>query len=183
MVREDRVELSNGQAIEAGLVVLGVGVSPRTALAEGCGLAIDNGVVVDEVLRTSAPNIYAAGDIARYPDPFSGERARIEHWVLAERQGQSVAREMLGIGQTFRDVPFFWSQHYDAVISYVGHAPSWDGLEIRGDLDARNACAIYSREGRVVAVATIGRDRLSLAVEAAFEQGDRASLEFLLRTQ
>jgi 3-phenylpropionate/trans-cinnamate dioxygenase ferredoxin reductase subunit len=182
-IREDRVELSNGQSIEAELVVLGVGVAPRTALAESSGLAVDNGVIVDESLRTSAPDIYAAGDIARYPDPISGERVRIEHWVLAERQGQSVARAMLGIGRAFRDAPFFWSQHYDAVISYVGHASSWDGLEIRGDLAARNGCAIYRKKGRVIAVATIGRDRVSLAVEAALERGDTSALESVLETQ
>lgn len=182
-IREDRVELSDGQSIDAELVVLGVGVSPRTALAEGCGLTVDNGVIVDDNLRTSASDIYAAGDIARYPDPFSGERVRIEHWVLAERQGQAVARAMLGIGHAFRDVPFFWSQHYDATISYVGHASSWDGIEIRGDLAARNACAIYRRNGRSIAVATIGRDHVSLEVEAALEQGDTAALESVLQAQ
>jgi len=138
---------------------------------------------VDETLRASAGDIYAAGDIARYPDPISGERVRIEHWALAERQGQAVARAMLGIGRAFRDVPFFWSQHYDAVISYVGHASSWDGLEIRGDLAARDASAIYRKSDRAIAVATIGRDRMSLAVEAAFEQGHAAALESVLQTQ
>jgi apoptosis-inducing factor 3 len=152
-------------------------------LAENCGLTVNDGVVVDEYLRTSAFDIYAAGDIARYPDPISGEPVRIEHWVVAERQGQAVARAMLGIGHGYRDVPFFWSQHYDAVISYVGHASSWDGFEIRGDLEARNACAIYRRNGRVIAVATIGRDRVSLAVEAALEQGDTAALESALQAQ
>jgi 3-phenylpropionate/trans-cinnamate dioxygenase ferredoxin reductase subunit len=183
VIRDDQIELSDGESIAAELVILGVGVAPRTALAENCGLTVDNGVIVDKYLRTSAADIYAAGDIARYPDPISGERVRIEHWVLAERQGQAVARAMLGIGHSFRDVPFFWSQHYDAVISYVGHATSWDGLEIRGDLDARNACAIYRRNSRVVAVATVGRDRVSLAVESALEQGDTAALESVLQIQ
>ncbi len=182
-IREDRVELSDGQSIEAELVVLGVGVAPRTALAESCRLAVDNGVIVDENLRTTARDLYAAGDIARYPDPFSGERIRIEHWAAAERQGQAVARAMLGIGRAFRDVPFFWSQHYDVAISYVGHTSSWDGLEIRGDLAARDACAIYRKAGRVIAVATIGRDRVSLAVEAALERGDTAALESVLQKQ
>jgi len=182
-IREDRVELGDGQSIEAELVVLGVGVSPRTALAEGCKLTVDNGVLVDENLRTSSHDIYAAGDIARYLDPYSGERVRIEHWVVAERQGQAVAREMLGIGHAFRDVPFFWSQHYDVTISYVGHASSWDDLEIRGELAARDACAIYRKNGRVMAVATIGRDHVSLAVEAAWEKGDKAALESVLQDQ
>lgn len=181
-IREDRVELSNGEVIEAELVVLGVGVSPRTALAEGCGLNVANGIIVDENLRTSVSDIYAAGDVARYPDLISGERVRIEHWVVAERQGQAVARAMLGIDHAFRDVPFFWSQHYDAVISYVGHA-SWDGLEIRGDLAARSARAIYRRSGQVIAGATIGRDHVSLSVEAALEQSDTEALESVLLTQ
>jgi len=182
-IGEQRVDLSNEQSIEAELVVMGVGVSPRTELAAAAGLVVDNGVVVDEHLRTSDPDIYAAGDIARYPDPISGERVRIEHWALAERQGQAAARGMLGIGHGFRDVPFFWSQHYDVTISYVGHASSWNGLEIRGDLAARSACAIYRRDSRVVAVATIGRDRVSLEVEAALEQGNISALESVLQAQ
>ena len=107
VIREDRVELSNGQAIEAEMVVLGVGVSPRTKLAQDAGLAVDNGIIVDETLRTSAPDIYAAGDVARYPDAISGERVRIEHWVFAERQGQAVARTMLGIGPQFSRCAIF----------------------------------------------------------------------------
>ena len=180
-IREDRVDLASGQSIEAELVVLGVGVAPRTALAEKAGLRVEDGIVVDEHLRASAPGVYAAGDVARYPEHVSGEPARIEHWALAERQGQAVARAMLGIGGPFRDVPFFWSQHYDVTISYVGHASSWDTVELRGDLDARDAEAIYRRKGRVLAVATVGRDRASLAVEAALEQGDRNALEAVLR--
>jgi 3-phenylpropionate/trans-cinnamate dioxygenase ferredoxin reductase subunit len=182
VIREDRVELSNGQAIEAEMVVLGVGVLPRTKLAEDAGLTVDNGIVVDETLRASAPDIYAAGDVARYPDTISGERVRIEHWVLAERQGQAVARAMLGIGHPFRDAPFFWSQHYDATISYVG-ASSWNRFEIRGDLAGRDACAIYRQNNRVVAVATIGRDRVSLAVESALERMDMGALEAVLQAQ
>jgi apoptosis-inducing factor 3 len=181
VIREDRVELTNGQTIEAEMVVLGVGVSPRTKLAKDAGLTVDNGIVVDENLRTTTPEIYAAGDVARYPDPISGENVRIEHWVLAERQGQAVARAMLGIGHSFRDTPFFWSQHYNAQISYVGHASSWNSFEIRGDLRERNACAIYRRNNRAVAVATIGRNRMSLAAEAAFQKGDTAAVESIFR--
>ena len=182
VIREDRVELSNGQTLEAEMVVLGVGVAPRTKLAKEAGLTVDNGIVVDENLRASSPEIYAAGDVARYPDPIAGESVRIEHWVLAERQGQAVARNMLGIGHSFRDVPFFWSQHYDVQISYVGHASSRNGFEIQGDLPGRNACAIYRQNNRVVAVATIGRDHTSLAAEVAFERGDtEAVFKRLLR--
>ena len=175
-IREDRVELADGRSVEAQLVILGVGVSPRTALAEAAGLQVDNGIVVSEMLQTSAPDIYAAGDVARYPEPVSGEPARIEHWVVAERQGQAVARSMLGLGGVFRDVPFFWSQHYDVTIAYVGHAPAWDSCEIQGDLAKQDACAMYRRNGRTIAVATIGRDRVSLKAEAALEQGDTAAL-------
>ena len=164
-IRGDRVELASGQSIEAGLVVLGVGVTPRTDLAKNAGLAVDNGIVVDENLRTSAADVYAAGDVARYPDPISGERVRIEHWVVAERQGQAVARVILGIGGPYREAPFFWSQHYDVSISYVGHAAAWDAIELRGDLEGRDVTAIYRNKGRTLAVATIGRDRESLIAE------------------
>jgi apoptosis-inducing factor 3 len=180
-IKEDRVEIGDDVFVEADLVVLGVGVSPRTSLAEAAGIKVGNGVIVDETLRTSAPDVFAAGDVARYPEPVSGGPARIEHWVVAERQGQAVARSMLGIGGAYREAPFFWSQHYDVTISYVGHAPSWDSCEIRGDLEKHDACAIYRREGRTIAVATIGRDSMSLSVEAAMEQGDAAGLESVLR--
>ena len=182
-IRADRVDIGNGQFVEADLVILGVGVSPRTSLAEAAGLKVDNGVIVGETLRTSAADVFAAGDMARYPEPVSGEAARIEHWVVAERQGQAVARSMLGIGGAYRKAPFFWSQHYDVTISYVGHAASWESCEIKGDLDKQDACAIYRRNGRTIAVATIGRDRLSLRVEAAFEQGDPAAVDSILGDQ
>lgn len=151
VISEDRVELSNGQAIEAEMVVLGVGVLPRTKLAQDAGLAVDNGIIVDEALRTS--------------------------------QGQAVARAMLGIGPGFRDVPFFWSQHYDITISYVGHASTWNRFEIRGDLAGQDACAIYRQDDRVIAVATIDRDQVSLAVESALERLDVRALEVILQGQ
>ena len=182
-IRGDRIELVSGKSVDAQMVVLGVGVAPRTALAEKAGLPVSNGIVVDENLATGAPDVYAAGDVAKYPDHVSGEMARIEHWALAQRQGQAVARSMLGVGGAFRDVPFFWSQHYDVQINYVGHTTSWDALEIRGDLDARDAAVIYRKSSRVLAVATIGRDRLSLAVEAAMERGDTAAVEAALTRQ
>lgn len=112
IIREGGIEISDGQSVKADLVVLGVGVTPRTELAERAGLSVDNGILVDETLQSSIPDIYAAGDVARYPDHITGEKVRIEHWVVAERHGQAVARSMLGIGGPFRDVPFFWSQHY-----------------------------------------------------------------------
>ena len=176
------VELGDGRTLPADLVVLGVGVRPRTDLAEKAGLRIENGVVVDTYLRTSAPGIWAAGDSARYPEPRLGVSVRIEHWVVAQRQGQAVARDMLGLGTPFLNVPFFWSQHYDVTLAYVGHAESWDTVEVSGNLATRDATVVYRRAGRVLAVLTVGRDRQSLAVEAALERGDIAGLESLLRS-
>jgi apoptosis-inducing factor 3 len=178
---EDKVETGEGRFVEADLVVLGVGVTPRTSLADEAGMRVDDGVIVDETLRTSAGDVFAAGDMARYPETVSGEQTRIEHWVVAERQGQSAARSMLGIGGPFRQAPFFWSQHYDVQISYVGHASKWDRCQINGDADQSNACAVYRQDDRIIAVATIGRDRLSLQVEAAMEAGKSADLESLFR--
>jgi len=169
-IDERSVTLRDGTQIAADFVVIGVGVRPAIALAQAAGLTIGRGVSVDEYLQTSVPGIYAAGDIARWPDRASGERIRVEHWVVAQRQGQTAARNMLGARERFDAVPFFWTEQYDFMLAYVGHAERFDRVEIEGSLDARDCTVSYLAGGRKVALATIGRDLQSLRTEVEVER-------------
>ena len=171
------VRLKNGESLAADLVVVGIGVRPSIGVAQQAGLAVDRGVSVDEYLQTSVPGIFAAGDIARWPDRLTGERIRVEHWVVAQRQGQTAARNMLGRRERFDAVPFFWSEQYGFSFSYVGNAPGWDQAEIDGKLDGGTQdCTItYRRAGRKLAVVTVHRDIEGLRAEVEFERAIAAS--------
>jgi len=178
-ISESAVTLDDGSMVAADLVVMGVGVRPNVSLAEAAGLKVDRGVVVDAQLRTSAPGVFAAGDIARFP--HGSGSARIEHWAVAQRQGQVAARNMLGAGEPFRAVPFFWSQHYDVPVNYCGVGEGWDALQVAGSIEKRDCTVAYKKQGRIVAVATVYRDRDSLLAEDALGRDDQAALEQLVR--
>jgi NADPH-dependent 2,4-dienoyl-CoA reductase/sulfur reductase-like enzyme/nitrite reductase/ring-hydroxylating ferredoxin subunit len=176
-IEADRVILGDGSEVPADLVVLGVGVWPNVALAEAARIEVDQGIVVDEFLRTSATGIFAAGDVAVWPERISGRRARVEHFVVAERQGQTAAENILGMRKPFRSAPFFWSAHYDVTIAYVGHATDFDAVEVRGSLAGKRALIAYRKSGRILAVATVFMDAESLAIEVALERGDMREVE------
>jgi len=164
------VVTSSGERLDADLVVAGVGVRPAVALAQAAGLRVDDGIVVDSVLQTPAAGVFAIGDSARWPEPRSGGMARIEHWVLAQRQGQAVARTLAGVGGPFTDVPFFWSQHYDVSLNYVGYAPKHDRVVVDGSLEKHDASLRYFSGGKLLALASLFRDRESLETELAMEE-------------
>ena len=177
-ITEKSVVLDDGEELACDLVVMGVGVKPRTDLAEAAGLAVDRGIVVDDRFRASNDRIYAVGDVARFP--YGGQSVRIEHFSVAERQGRAAAWAMLKRTLEIRDVPFFWSAHHDVTISYVGHAERFDKVVVKGDLDERDAVIGYLEGDHVRAIATINNDATSLRAEHAFEAEDQSTLRSLL---
>jgi apoptosis-inducing factor 3 len=173
-IRDRYVQLDDGTKLDCDLVVVGIGVRPNTALAEQAGIATDNGVLVNEFLETNVPGIFAAGDIARWPDPRAG-RIRVEHWVVAQRQGQTAARNILGAREPFTIPPFFWSNHFDLHIHYVGHGSRGDKVTVSGDLKAKEVSIGFRADGKLSAVASVGRDRENLQAEVALERGEEFS--------
>jgi NADPH-dependent 2,4-dienoyl-CoA reductase/sulfur reductase-like enzyme len=149
-------------------------------LAELAGCRVDRGVVVDPFLQTTVPGIFAAGDIARWPGRVAGTSMRVEHWVVAQRQGQTVARNMLGQKLRYEGIPFFWSQHYDVKISYMGHVETWDTTTVHGSLEKKSCVVAYRIDDRVYAAASIGRDRESLELEFLLAHNDQAAIERIL---
>ena len=168
-IEPDAVVTTTGQRVPAELVLVAIGVRPTTALATSAGLAVDNGIVVDELLETSARGVFAAGDVARYPDARSGKRIRVEHWAVAQQMAAVAAANMLGMHRRFVDVPFFWSVHYDVTLSYVGHSESAADVTIDGSIEGRDCRVQYQENGKIAAVLTIGRDLQSLEAGRALE--------------
>jgi 3-phenylpropionate/trans-cinnamate dioxygenase ferredoxin reductase subunit len=147
----ERVRTSDGRVLECDFVVVGVGVQPRTELAEQAGIAVDNGILVDEHLQTSAPGVFAAGDVANAHHPFYGERIRVEHWANALHQGPIAARNMLGHTDAYDRLPYFFSDQYDIGMEYAGLARAWDRVVFRGDPASREFIAFWVAGDRVVA--------------------------------
>lgn len=164
---------ASGARLRADYVLVGIGVRPRLDLGRSAGLRVADGIVVDRYLETGVPGIYAAGDIAAYPDPLTNEPVRIEHWAVAERQGEVVAANMLSHSQPFHAVPFFWTEQHGVTIRYVGRAARWDDIGIEGDVRSGEAVIRYFDNGIHRATATLGRDLDSLQDERIFEEAIR----------
>lgn len=177
----EAVILDGGERLEADLVVIGVGVRPATEFLDGVSLGEDGGIIVDEHMR-AADALYAAGDVAAFPSPLSGERERIEHWRTALQQGRVAAHNMAGKNVAYDGVPFFWTRQFDAGLNYVGHARSWSEIILEGDVAAQDFLAFYVKDGRVLAVAGMNRDRELAAIEGLMRLGRMPSPDDLKKS-
>mgnify|MGYP000253431599 CR=1 FL=1 len=158
--RVRRVRTVSGRTVECDLVVTGLGIEPNTELVEGSGVDVDDGIVVDELCRTSVEGIYAAGDVARHHHPIFRAHVRVEHWLNAIEQGRAAARSMLGNGAPYAELHWFWSDQYDANLQYAGHHRDWDELVVRGSLEERRFVGYYLKDGVPLAAVALnmGRD-------------------------
>ncbi|WP_373999331.1 FAD-dependent oxidoreductase [Bdellovibrio bacteriovorus] len=179
-IRDRSVVLDNKQSIDADFVVVGAGIQPNTELAEQAGCFTDNGILVNEYLETSMPGIFAAGDIARWPDPRSQRPIRVEHWEVAERQGQVAALNMMGDKVRFQDVPFFWTTHYGLTLCYIGHSERFDRMDVLGDMEQVDFAVAYYEDQRIAALLTVGRDQENLKVEEALSHLDDEKVHEIL---
>lgn len=180
-IRDRSVVLDDGQSLDCDFVLIGTGIKPNTMLAEQAGCAVKNGILVDEYLETSKPNLFAAGDIARWPDPRSQRPIRVEHWEVAERQGQVAALNMMGDQIRFEEVPFFWTQHYDLQFSYIGYSDRFDRMDVIGDMDQEDFAVAYYEDQRIAALLTVGRDQESLLAEEALERLDDKRVQEIVK--
>ena len=175
----ERVVTRNGRRIDCSLAVFGLGIEPATELVAGTPVRVDNGIVVDDQCRTNVPGIFAAGDVANHYHPVCGRQMRVEHWQNGVKQGAAAARSMLGRGQTYDEVHWFWSDQFDANIQYAGFHAAWDQIVVRGSLESRKFLAFYLTGGRVESVVAInqGRDmRRTVPIIKARGAVDPASL-------
>lgn len=180
-IRDRSVVLDDGKSIDCDFVVMGTGIRPNTLLAEQAGCWVENGILVNEYLETSVPGIFAAGDIARWPDPHSQRAIRVEHWEVAERQGQVAALNMMGDQIRFQEVPFFWTQHYDLTLGYVGYSDRFDRMEVLGDMEHESFAVAYYEDQRIAAFLTVGRDQESLRIEEAWVHFDDKKVHEIVR--
>jgi len=175
----ERVVTRNGRRIDCSLAVFGLGIAPATELVAGTPVRVDNGIVVDDQCRTNVPGIFAAGDVANHYHPVCGRQMRVEHWQNGVKQGAAAARSMLGRGQPYDEVHWFWSDQFDANIQYAGFHAAWDQIVVRGSLESRKFLAFYLTGGRVESVVAInqGRDmRRTFPIIKARTAVDPASL-------
>jgi 3-phenylpropionate/trans-cinnamate dioxygenase ferredoxin reductase component len=157
--RVGQVRTGHGRLIDCDFVVVGLGIEPVTELLADTGAEIDNGIVVDEYCRTGVEGIYAAGDVANHYHPVFGRRIRVEHWQNALKQGPAAARSMLGKGDPYEEIPWFWSDQYDANLQYAGYHTEWDELVVRGSMEERNFVAFYRKDGLILAAVAVNRGR------------------------